>query len=174
MPRRWKGGPVKDRVADLVRDRLKEDIDDTGFRQGISSIIESMQGIASIYFDIGETLAKSVARYLYLLTDSISADLARSRGPDWAIVLKWGRGQLRDTLVKKLCTSRLVSPENKAEFEQRLTDLLRESQGNPDSVEKLHAEVLGGLLDHFFYLADGVDVRIRQDFEKHHIRPMNK
>ena len=74
----------------------------------------------------------------------------------------------------KLCSSRLVSPENKAEFEQRLTDLLRESQGNPDSVEKLHAEVLGELLDHFFYLADEVDVRIRQDFEKHYIRPMNK
>jgi len=157
----------------MVRDRLNERIDVGQFEQRLSSLIDSNRGIGNLYCDIGEALARWVANYLYLLTYNVNPNIGRGRESDWGIVMKWGKGELKDDSLKALCYSRLQSPENKAVFEQELTDYLRQHQNAPQLIEDVHAKVLGGVLDYFFRLADQVDDRIRQDFKKHHVEAMS-
>ncbi len=170
MPKR-NIGPISKVVRDLVRDRLNDRINDTQFKEGLSSLIDSNKGIGNLHCDIGEALARWIAHYLYLLTDDVDRNIAWGPELDWGIVFKWGRGQLRDTSVKNLCYFRLQSPQNKAVFKQRVTELIREDPAG--FVEKLRAEATGALLDYFFHLADEVEDRIRQDFEKYHVDKMS-
>lgn len=166
-----KTGRISKDVRNMVRDRLNERIDDGQFKQRLSSLIDSNKGIGNLHCDIGEALARWIAHYLYLLTDDVDRNIAWGPELDWGIVFKWGRGQLRDTSVKNLCYFRLQSPQNKAAFEQRVTELIHEDTAG--FVEKLRAEATGALLDYFFHLADEVEDRIRQDFERYHIDKMS-
>lgn len=174
MARGQKIGRISKEVRDLVRDRLNDRIDDSGFKHGLSNVIETNKGIGNLYSDIGEALAKWVTNYFYLITDEIDANLARGLELEWAIVMKWGRGELRDDSIKKLCYSRLQSTQNKESFKQRLTDLIHERQGMAGYIEKLREEVTRSVLDYFFDLADLVNDRIRQDFHRYHVVPMSK
>jgi len=173
MPKR-NIGPISKVVRDLVRDRLNDRINDPQVKQRLSNLIDTNQGMWKLLFsDIGEALARWIARYLYLLTDNVSPNIGRGRESDWGIVMKWGKGEIKDDSLKALCYSRLQSPQSKAVFEQQLTGYLRQHQGDAQFIEDVHAKVLGGVLDYFFHLADQVDDRIRQDFKKHHVDPMS-
>lgn len=174
MSRGQKIGRISRDVRNLVRDRLKESIDDNRFKQGLSTIVDANKGIGNLYSDIGEALAKWVVNYLYLITHDINTRIAQGAEANWSIVMSWAQGNLANDPVRKLFHSRLESADNRSVFEQQVGSLVSEHKDTPGFIEKLRAEVTGAVLDYFFKLADQVDDRILQDFKKYYVATMSK
>ena len=162
MPRKRKIGPISKRVRDLCRDRLNYVIDDSQFKQGLLGILaETTPG------NVGRALASWDPNYLYLLTNNVDREIAgwvQLEESDWAIAMRWGRGELKKNAeIERMLVACLQSPSNKAVFEQQLKGWIHK---HPDSKKCLREELVGALLDFFFTLADQVNPRIRRDFGK--------